>query len=158
MTSVPLAHNFEDLLNRRDNIVIISHFNPDGDAIGSSVGMRCFLESRNCRATIVIPSRMPEFLEFLDPGKRIVCYMDDKSGAKAAIHGAGLIICLDFNKLERTEWLADELSGSSATKVLIDHHPNPERQVFDLVISDPAASSTCELLYRTLMCFSSVAS
>ena len=107
-------------------------------------------------ADIVIPSRQPEFLDFLDPEKHITCYVDDKEKAESLINGAELIICLDFNRIERTEWLASPLSSSKAVKVLIDHHLNPDTEKFDLIISDPGASSTCELLYRTLMCFSSI--
>lgn len=157
MTPVLPAPELERLLNEGKKTAIISHFNPDGDAIGSSVGMQRFLSSRGIEATVVIPSRMPAFLDFLDPSGRIVFYTNDKERATAAIENAELIICLDFNRPDRTEWLAGPLSSSPAVKVLIDHHLNPDRSCFDLIISDPSASSTCELLYRTLMSFPSIA-
>ena len=156
MTSVQQAKELEKILNEDRKTAIISHFNPDGDAVGASVGMRSFLLSAGKDADIVIPSRQPEFLDFLDPEKHITCYVDDKEKAESLINGAELIICLDFNRIERTEWLASPLSSSKAVKVLIDHHLNPDTEKFDLIISDPGASSTCELLYRTLMCFSSI--
>lgn len=158
MTLLSQARDLEKLLNRGLNTIIISHFNPDGDAIGSSVGMRGFLQGSGRQATVVIPSRKPEFLDFLDPSGEIVCYTDNKQDALKAIRGADIIICLDFNRLDRTEWLAESLEASQATKVLIDHHLHPDTEKFDLVISDPGASSTCELLYRVLMNFSSVGS
>lgn len=158
MTLLAQARELEKLLNKRLNIVIISHFNPDGDAIGSSVGMRSYLYGTGRQATVVIPSRMPEFLDFLDPNGEIICYTDNKRAALNAINGAELIICLDFNRPDRTEWLAESLEASQATKVLIDHHLHPDSEKFDLVISDPGASSTCELLYLTLMNFCSVGS
>ena len=156
MTPVPLAPELEKLLNEGRKTAIISHFNPDGDAIGSSVGMRLFLEGRGLQATVIIPSAMPVFLDFLDPDGSVICYTADRKRAAAAIAEAGLILCLDFNRLERTEWLADSIASSSASKVLIDHHLNPDTNKFDLVISDPGASSTCELLYRTIMSFPSI--
>ena len=157
MTPVPLAPELEKLLNEGRKTAIISHFNPDGDAIGSSVGMRLFLESRGLPATVVIPSAMPAFLDFLDRDGDIICYTADKDRAIEAVSGAGLILCLDFNRLDRTEWLAGPVASSTAVKVLIDHHLDPDREKFGMVISDPSASSTCELLYRTLMSFPSIA-
>lgn len=158
MTSIPQAKDLEKLLSQGLKTIIISHFNPDGDAIGSSVGMRGYLQGTGRQATVAVPSRKPEFLDFLDPDGEILCYADNKQATLDAVNGAELIICLDFNRLDRTEWLAENLEASQATKVLIDHHLHPDTDKFDLVISDPGASSTCELLYRVLMSFSSVGS
>ena len=156
MTSVLQAPDLEKLLVKGLKIAIISHFNPDGDAIGSSVGMLRFLQDSGMEATAVTPSPIPGFLDFLDPDKEIVCYRDDTGRAKEAVLGADIIICLDFNRLERTEWMTEVIASSKAEKVLIDHHPEPDTERFNLIISDPDASSTCELLYRTLLGFSSV--
>lgn len=156
MTSIPLAPELEKLLNEGRNTAIISHFNPDGDAIGSTVGMLRYLRDKGQDPVPVIPSPIPSFLDFLDPEREIVRYTEDEKKAKDAIRGAELIICLDFNSLKRTEWMAELIGSSTAAKVLIDHHPNPDREKFDLIISRPDASSTCELLYLTLMSFPSI--
>ncbi|HIZ85746.1 MAG TPA: DHH family phosphoesterase [Candidatus Coprenecus stercoravium] len=157
MTLRPLALEMEKLLEENVRTVIVCHFNPDGDAIGSSVGLKEFLKAGgHTSATIVIPSEMPAILDFLDPDGSIICYTSDKAGATGAIDSAEIIVCLDFNKIERTEWLSEHISSSKAVKVMVDHHPAPVTEGFSLVISDPGASSTCELLYRTLMNFSSV--
>ena len=156
MTKESPVKKLEKVLNEGRKTAIISHFNPDGDAVGSSVGMKRFLLSNGQDSEIVLPSRHPEFLDFLDPENTIVCYADTKERALDVIRSAELIICLDFNRLERVEWLADPLGASNAVKVLIDHHLNPDKSKFDIVISDPSASSTCELLYRTIMSFSTV--
>lgn len=156
MTIGSPAIELEKLLDKGRKTAIISHFNPDGDAVGSSVGMRRFLLSKNMDADIVLPSRHPEFLDFLDPEKDIICYVDNKEKALQTVNAAELIICLDFNRPERTEWLSEALTGSAAVKVLIDHHLNPDRDKFDIIISDASASSTCELLYRTLMDFNAI--
>ena len=139
MTIGSPAIELEKLLDKGRKTAIISHFNPDGDAVGSSVGMRRFLLSKNMDADIVLPSRHPEFLDFLDPEKDIICYVDNKEKALQTVNAAELIICLDFNRPERTEWLSEALTGSSAVKVLIDHHLNPDRDKFDIIISDASA-------------------
>lgn len=157
MTPVPLATDLERLLCKGLKTAIISHFNPDGDAIGSCMGILRFLQDRGQDATVITPSPVPEFLDFLDPAGEIVCYTRDRERAVASIRNAELILCLDFNRPERTEWLAEPIVSAAAVKVLIDHHPDPDTDRFGLVISDPEASSTCELLYRTLLSFNAIA-
>lgn len=157
MTPVPFATDLERLLRKGLKTAIISHFNPDGDAIGSSMGMLRFMQETGLDATAIIPSPVPEFLDFLDPDREIVCYKQDGERALASIRDAGLILCMDFNRPERTEWLAQPIVSASAVKVLVDHHPGPDTGKFNLVISDPEASSTCELLYRTLLSFRTIA-
>ena len=156
MTIEEQALDLEKMLKGRKKVTVISHYNPDGDAVGSSMGMYGYLKAHGHQADVVLPSVKPAFLDFLDPENTIIYYSEDKERAKAAINGCDLIICLDFNRLSRTEWLEETLAAATADKVMIDHHLNPEKERFSIVISDPAASSTCEMLYRTLMAFSSV--
>lgn len=153
MTTDSLAHDLEKILESKKKIAILSHFNPDGDAIGSSMGMYHYLRSRGKEARVVIPSAKPAFLDFLDPEQTIICHTDNRRLAEETISGSDLLICLDFNTASRTEGLAGALRSSAACKVMIDHHPCPDTEGFSIVISDPASSSTCELLYRTLMSF-----
>ena len=157
MTIESLALELEQMLDGKKSVAIISHFNPDGDAAGSSIGLQRFLQARDLHSQVVLPSRMPVFLDFLDPTGSVIFYTEDRDGAERAISGSDMIVCLDFNKLDRTEWLKNLIIASRADKVMIDHHPHPATEEFDLVISDPISSSTCELLYRTLMSFRSVA-
>ena len=153
MTVEELALGFEKLLDGKKKVTIISHFNPDGDAVGSSVGLNWFLLERGYSSCIVLPSAAPPFLDFLDPEHSIIYYTEDKKRAKDAVNGCDLIVCLDFNKPGRTEWMSDLLTSAKADKVMIDHHPNAVREGFNIVISDEDASSTCELLFRVLMAF-----
>ena len=156
MTIESSALELEQLLSGKESVTIISHFNPDGDAAGSAVAMQRFLQTREKHAQIVLPSRMPVYLDFLDPAKNIIYYTEDSVSAEKAISDSDMIVCLDFNKPDRTEWLKDPIAASTACKVMIDHHPHPVTDGFCLVISDPGASSTCELLYRVLISFRSV--
>lgn len=146
----------EDLWTGRNNVVIISHFKPDGDAVGSSMGLKHFLADHSIDSTVILPDHLPLSVEYLNPDDSIVFYSGNKNRAKRLIAGADLIICLDFNKLSRTEWLEEPILASGAPKVMIDHHPSPETDAFELVISDTAASSTCELLLKVLLRTSAV--
>ena len=83
MTSVQQAKELEKILNEDRKTAIISHFNPDGDAVGASVGMRSFLLSAGKDADIVIPSRQPEFLDFLDPEAAVFCLTNEKTSGRA---------------------------------------------------------------------------
>ncbi len=156
MTLSELTYKLENIWKDKKNVVIVSHFKPDGDAVGSSMGLKHFLSSISIGATVVLPDHMPLSVEYLDPDGSIVFYSSDKNKAQRAIASADLIVCVDFNKLSRTEWLGDHIAASSAAKVMIDHHPLPETEGFDLVISDPKASSTCELLLRIMLCTGAV--
>ncbi len=151
-----LPGKIEQLAYRCRNIVIVSHANPDGDAAGSSTAFRNFLASKNIQSTIILPDRMPSFLDFLDTESSIVCFRDKEAEAAAIIGKADLIICLDFNKPSRIDGMEKFLIGSGACKILIDHHLEPDTSAFDIIVSDPGASSTCELLFKVLMAFPSV--
>ena len=135
MTVEELALGFEKLLDGKKKVTIISHFNPDGDAVGSSVGLNWFLLERGHSSRIVLPSAAPPFLDFLDPEHTIIYYSEDKKRAKDAVNDCDIIVCLDFNKPERTEWMSDLLISAKADKVMIDHHPNAVREGFNIVIS-----------------------
>ncbi len=151
-----LTYKLENIWKDKKNVVIVSHFKPDGDAVGSSMGLKHFLSSISIDATVVLPDHLPLSVEYLNADNSIVFYSSNKGKAKQKIASADLIICVDFNKLSRTEWLESHIAEADAVKVMIDHHPFPEADGFELVISDPKASSTCELLLRILLCTQTV--
>ncbi|MBR7157209.1 MAG: bifunctional oligoribonuclease/PAP phosphatase NrnA, partial [Bacteroidales bacterium] len=137
---------FISLIVESEQIVIVSHINPDGDAIGSVTGFKKFLQANGNSANVVVPNRYPEFLEFLDPGQSIIAFKESQDKATSIVESADLIICMDFNSLKRIEGLGEVISVSKAKRVLIDHHLQPE-PLFDIIFSDPQASSTCEVAY-----------
>ena len=140
-----------ELLCGSRRTAVVSHTHPDGDALGSSTALLHYLAARyDTEAVVVLPSAFPEFLDFLDC-HGIILADSDYCSAKAAIEGADLVICVDFNAFSRTDCLEDVLAGSRAKKVLIDHHLNPQREVFDLVFSRTEISSASELLYWILI-------
>ncbi len=135
------------LLATRQEIVIFSHRNPDGDAVGSSLGLLHYLEDRGHSGTIILPSGYPEFLSFLPGVEKILIYDDGPEEAQRHIDAATLFFLLDFNSFDRIDRLADTLQEDARPRILIDHHLHPEA-IADPIFSDPSASSTCELVYR----------
>ena len=138
--------DFISLISDSEKIVLVSHINPDGDAIGSLVGMKLFLEENGKHPQVVVPNRFPDFLSFFDEQGSIMSYDSSRDAADSAVNAADLIICMDFNSLKRIDALGDAVGASSAKKVLVDHHLMPDN-IFDITFSDMSASSTCEVAY-----------
>ncbi len=138
------------LQDKRQAIGIIAHTNPDGDAIGSSLGLFHWLNEQGfVNVKVIVPNQYPDFLHWM-PGNQEVLVASDHPGLAAElIHHCSLIFCLDFNGFSRTAQLEPYLRDTPAIKVMIDHHPNPD-EGFDLFFSDVHVSSTAELLYECL--------
>lgn len=145
------VNKMETLFSGREKIVIVGHFNPDGDSVGSVTAMHHFLKALELPSTAIFPSSYPEYLSFLDKDDDYQIFTHKPEMVAGSIKESDLIICLDFNNLGRTEGLKDLISKSDAPKILIDHHPSPEVESFDLVCSTVNTSSTCELLFYVLM-------
>jgi len=129
------------------DIVIISHRNPDGDALGSSWALKYFLEKFHHSVKVIFPSEYPPIFNFVEDIDKSIIYDFTPDRAIAAIEQAEIIYCLDFNGLDRVDKMGLLIAESKAKKILIDHHLDPE-DFADFVFSDPTASSTCELIYQ----------
>jgi len=127
-------------------IAIIMHKSPDGDAIGSSLGLSHFLSSFKHKISVISPNAYPEFLKWMPGTKDVLDFSKKAAPVLAAIRSAELIVCLDFNALKRIEELGKEVSKSKALKLLIDHHPQPE-DFADFSLHTINASSTAELVF-----------
>lgn len=139
------------LLDASRKVRIVVHTHPDGDAIGSGTALAAYLrESCGKDAALIVPDAPPSSLSFLPGSGEILTASADMAEAQGQIAGADMIMVLDLNDFARTEGLSDALKGSSAVKVLIDHHLNPDLDAFDLAFSSTEVSSTCELLYFIL--------
>ena len=156
MTSITneSAQALHDRLRKANNPVIVTHMKPDGDAIGSSVGMYHVLdEVYHKKSSIAIANTIPSYLDFLadeSVSKDIYIYEERAEQTRRIILESDLIICLDFNAFHRTDTLCVLLEESTADKILIDHHLSPDSEKFVLVFSVPQMSSTCELEYHIL--------
>lgn len=138
------------LLAEPQQLVIVSHTNPDGDAVGSSMAWAEALRSMGHTVHCVVPNRYPYFLNWMPQIKDVLIFKDQPEAAKAAIDAADLIFCLDFNDVSRLEILTDTLAtNTTARRVLIDHHLSPA-EGFDLTFSYPDSSSTCFLVYSII--------
>jgi bifunctional oligoribonuclease and PAP phosphatase NrnA len=125
---------------------IVLHENPDGDAIGSAVGLGNTLSNRGNKVTIISPNDYPSYYFWIKSNPNILVFNKQKSEAEKQISGSDYIICVDFNDKRRLGKLAEPVAGSPKTKIMIDHHPNPQ-DFCDLVLSDTTYSSTSELIF-----------
>lgn len=145
--SVSKIEALKELLATPQSIVILSHTNPDGDAVGSSLAWAEILRKQGHQVTCILPNRYPYYLDFMPDISSVVIFKnDDKGAAKEALKRADIIFCLDFHLLSRLEQLGEIIDENQhAKRVLIDHHLDPSED-FDLMISYSEASSTCYLV------------
>ena len=145
--SVSKIEALKELLATPQSIVILSHTNPDGDAVGSSLAWAEILRKQGHLVTCILPNRYPYYLDFMPDISSVVIFKnDDKGVAKEALKRADIIFCLDFHLLSRLEQLGEIIDENQhAKRVLIDHHLDPSED-FDLMISYSEASSTCYLV------------
>lgn len=143
------AKELSKLFSSSENILLICHINPDGDAIGSQLALFHYLTGRGRNVQMISPNNLQEFLKWLPGADLINIFIRQRDHCKAIIGESDLIILLDFNQPERLGEIQDLLQDSRAKKVIIDHHLNP-KPFADLIISDPAKCSTSELVYELL--------
>ncbi len=136
----------KDLLAQPKYIVITSHRNPDGDAIGSSLGLYHYLKKGGHHVQVMFPSEFPDFVAFLPDAETIKIHDDDPDGCNLLLEAADIIFCLDYNALHRVDTMGEVIAAQDCTKVLIDHHLEPEAFA-DFTLSETTASSTSELIY-----------
>lgn len=137
----------KEILSSPKDVAIISHRNPDGDAIGSSLGLKLLLEKSGHVVKVIFPSDYPSTFYYLKAIDSSIVFDQDHDLARTVLKEANVIFCLDFNSLDRIDKLGTVVDESKAHKVLIDHHMDPE-PFADFMISEPSASSTCELVFN----------
>ena len=135
------------LISDAETILITCHKSPDGDAIGSSLGLADYLRHLGKEPVVIVPDQYPDFLMWLPNTEKIIRYDKQRNKADLLFKIADLVFCLDYNATSRVDEMEEALVSSPATRVLIDHHLNPDVPA-DLIISEPEASSTCELVFR----------
>lgn len=133
------------------NIVVVSHTNPDGDAVGSSIAWAHVLRTMGHDVSCMVPNKYPYFLDWMDGLGDMIVYKGHEEEAEKIVAQADVIFCLDFNRIDRLEALSDAIAANKkAVMVLIDHHLNPPADVYDLMISDTHACSTSYLVYKII--------
>lgn len=135
------------LLDQPRKVVITCHQKPDGDAMGSMLGMYHFLKQFGHQVTAISPTNWANFLNWMPGCREVLDFESKTSKATAAVSEADWIFCLDFNILSRTKKMEELLAKASGQRVLIDHHQEPQTAVFTWGISDTGKSSTAEMVY-----------
>ncbi|SHK19945.1 phosphoesterase RecJ domain-containing protein [Reichenbachiella agariperforans] len=137
-----------EILNA-SHIVITSHKSPDGDSVGSSLGLQRFIEKLGKSAVICHPDIAPEFLFWLDTSQ-ILLMTDQPQEVTAAFQKTDLIFCLDYNGTDRIgPDMQALLESATCKKIMIDHHLNPQ-DFPNLAVSDTSASSTAQLIVELI--------
>ena len=140
---------FKRIISIQKKIVIIPHRNPDGDALGSALALKHFLEAKKHKVNIVSPNDYPTFLKWLPGESDIIKFSKKPSIARDKINNAELIFGVDFNSLSRIQDLSEIVKKTNVDKIMIDHHESPEFFA-NLNYSDPSMSSTCEMVYNII--------
>src|SRR5262249_1776652 len=130
--------------------VIVTHFKPDADALGSSLGLAGLLRKKGHSVGVISPSDFPEFLSWM-AGSESVIALSKKSRepeikSASLFSAADIVFCLDFASLARINELGDMVRKSPAVKVMIDHHLEPEHFA-DYEKWDVKDASTAQLVY-----------
>jgi len=143
------TERLRSLIGGADKIVLCCHRSPDGDAVGSMLGLAEYLRACGKVPMGVVPDAYPDFLQWLPGTERLMRYDKHTDFIDTLIAEADLLFCLDFNTASRTDNIADKLVASKAKKVMIDHHLEPDMDTA-MCISHPEACSTCELVFRLI--------
>jgi bifunctional oligoribonuclease and PAP phosphatase NrnA len=138
-----------ELLDSSDNILIISHINPDGDTICSQLALYHYLTSKGKNVGMMCPNNLQEFLKSMDGSDKINVFIRNRKKCVSLIAAADLILMVDFNQPSRLGEAEKYVVGSVAVKVIIDHHLEPHNFA-KLIISDPAICSTSEIVYEMI--------
>ena len=138
---------FYPMLNQPFKAVITAHQKPDGDAMGSTLGLYHFLKQLGHEVTVISPTNWAPFLDWMPGVDQVIDFEANKKEASQIVADADYVFCLDFNILHRTKHLEPIIRDSKALKILIDHHQQPDTPSFAYGISDVKMSSTCEMVY-----------
>jgi bifunctional oligoribonuclease and PAP phosphatase NrnA len=141
---------FREYLDQPRKAIILTHVKPDADALGSSLGLARYLKKKGHTVHVITPSDYPDFLGWMPGNNEVVIFQKEKpQAAQKLISQADIVFCLDFSSLNRINELGEMVRASTAKKVLIDHHLEPEKFA-DFEQWDDTAASTAELVYQLI--------
>jgi phosphoesterase RecJ-like protein len=139
----------QNLLATPKKIAIIPHRSPDGDAMGSTLGLYHFLLKLNHNPVVISPNEFPNFLAWLPGSETVLIYENEKENCTKILNEAELVFTLDFNALHRTGEMEQVLNKLSAPMIMIDHHQKPDIYA-TVTYSDTSIGSTCEMIYNMI--------
>ncbi len=140
-------HEIYGQLAEKKNIVITTHQKPDADAMGSSLGLAHFLRQFGHQVTVISPTNWARWLDWMEGVGDVLDYELHKAESDNRLADADWLFCLDHNHFSRTKTMAPKLAQIRCTKILIDHHQEPDTAAFDYGVSNTGKSSTCEMVY-----------
>ena len=135
------------ILSTPKKVVIVPHKNPDGDAMGSTLGLCQFLKKLGHTATVIAPNDYPDFLKWIPGTEDVLIHEMDTKTSEAHILSADLIFTLDFNALHRCGAMGTPIANAKAIKIMIDHHQQPDTYA-QYVYSDVSMCSTSQMVYH----------
>ena len=137
---------FKQLLNTPKKIVLTIHLNPDADALGSALGFASVLKKKGHTVTVVSPNTFPDFLKWMKENEKVLVYDNDSKACDKALEEADIIFSLDYSALKRVGAVGEVIKKAKATKVIIDHHRDPEDYA-DYMKWSTEAGATAELIF-----------
>ena len=146
-----LIYNLFSQLTTPKKVVITMHQKPDGDAMGSTLGLYHFLLQLGHDAKVISPTNWASFIGWMPGINTVLDYERQTDISNGLIKNADWIFCLDFNTLSRTKRMEEALNEATGERILIDHHREPQEEKFAYGISDTGKSSTCEMVYDFIM-------
>jgi phosphoesterase RecJ-like protein len=144
------AEAVKPLLAQPKKIVVTNHTNPDGDAMGSALALAALLQAQGHQAQVIVPNEYAPNLKWIGGNDQVLIYAENEVQSQQALQMAELIFHLDYNALKRSGPMEKALAQATATKIMIDHHQEPE-DFAQHVYSDTGMSSTCEMVYHFLV-------
>ncbi len=135
------------LLTEPKKIFITTHHKPDGDALGSTLGLYHYLVQKGHQPVVISPSEVPDFLTWMPGIETVLNFESEPKQCLKVLRECDLIFCLDFSRLDRIRMMEEPLRQAAQPRILIDHHLNPDTDAFAYGMSEPQKSSTCEMVY-----------
>lgn len=138
---------FFPLLSSPHRVVITFHQKPDGDAMGSALGLYHFLIQLGHEVSVISPTNWANFLKWMPGVNQVIDFDSKREEAIKILQNTDWLFCLDFNVMSRTRNMEPVLTNLNCTKILIDHHEQPQVEMFDYGVSNPSKSATAEMVY-----------
>jgi len=143
----PISEIYPQLSGQARRIAITMHQKPDADAMGSTLGLCHLLRQLGHTVQVISPTNWARWVDWMPGAEDVLDYELHRQKADAWLDSAEWLFCLDFNHMGRTKSMAAKLSALACTKILIDHHQEPDVNMFQYGASNTAKSSTCEMVY-----------
>lgn len=142
-----IIDSFQAIFKNAKKLVLTNHMNPDGDAMGSALGLAGVLKNKGFDVQIIVPNPYPSFLYWMNGKHKVLVYENNEEACDSILKESDLIIHLDYNALHRSGAMQDILGSVSAKRMMIDHHQQPD-DFPDATYSDTSMSSTCEMVFH----------